>query len=594
MTETKNETRPQHAGRKTRALKLALCCLCLSLALWLRLAPTAAAPPPQSEVEHLLETLEQEQWADWQEPQNAAQKLAEMGSSAVNPIFKAMMASNSNRALYWMEYALYQMAERYATRLNEPQSPMPILIAALDDLHRPYDLRRLAGRLLGKLGDTRAVASLSKNLNDGRVAKDVAHALGQIKSAASRQALVARLTTLEGRREKSDALRLELIEALGQLGDARALPVLRRAASARETTVRSAAVEAMAHIRGAASVAALKQTAAREQDAQVKQALRLSFLRLGQPLPTALEQRADADIKTISCQGCHAQLYTDFITSAHNLKGQLTCVTCHGESIKHQDSYGSRPPDRPYAGATISPLCAQCHEQMNLPTLERAMSGRLRHTFAFRGRSKTSEAAHGETVTLTENFERGGARNWEAVNPTDWRIKRDGNNQVYALFRHFTNGVPRRPVQLSLLKTAAFTDLTFEVRVRRPELKSESLILVFGYQDETHFYYAHLSLDPSSKTLVHNGLFIVDGAPRRRIGTMDAAAILPDTNWHRIKIVRETSSGRIALYVDDATKPTLEALDHRFSWGRIGLGGFHELGDFDDIKITGLAVPGRQ
>jgi len=61
-----------------------------------------------------------------------------------------------------------------------------------------------------------------------------------------------------------------------------------------------------------------------------------------------------------------------------------------------------------------------------------------------------------------------------------------------------------------------------------------------------------------------------------------------------MKIVREVGSGRVAVFVDDESQPRLEAVDHRFRWGQIALGSFHETGDFDDITATGTRpIDGR-
>lgn len=468
----------QRRPRRADALKLVAGSVYVALMAVMGLGQASQSPPAPKptpvispEAARLLEILKQEQWADEQAPRLAAHELAEMGGEAARPIFRAMLGSSSNRALYWLEYALYRMAEQYVGRRDDARSPFTVFTATLDDPRESYDLRRLSARLLGKLGDGRAVTALGKNLSDRRVALDAARALGRIKTAESRQALVGRLAVADR------ALKLEIIEALGQLGDARALPALERVAASREAAARAAALEAMSRIRSPGTLA--RQS--RSQSSRTSRTSRTS-------------RRADAP---------------------------------------------------------------------------------------------------GKTRTYTENFESGAARNWEPVNPEDWRVLREGANRVYALTRPFTVGVPRRPIQISLLKDESFADFTLTCRVRRPDPKMRSLILVFGYQDETHFYYAHLSSDSSVKAPVHNGLFIVDGAPRRRIGTVEADAILPDTDWRRIKIVREAGTGRIALYVDDRPTPSLEVVDHRFQWGRIGLGSFNEVGSFDDLTVTGTRRSGQ-
>src|SRR5882672_1716877 len=224
-----------------------------------------AAQAEDPEVARLLATLKQEQWADWQVPQAAAHSLAEMGGPAVHPIFQAMLESESNRALYWMEYSLYRMAEQHAAGRDEAKSPLKIFMATLDDRRESYDLRRLAARLLGKLGDARAVPALGNNLPDQRVALQAARSLGQIKTASARWELVSHLGTA------NQTLKLEIIEALGQLEDAQALPALESAAASRTPEVRAAAVGAIARIRGQRTLTLLKQMVTHETNMQVRQ-----------------------------------------------------------------------------------------------------------------------------------------------------------------------------------------------------------------------------------------------------------------------------------------------------------------------------------
>ena len=538
------------------------------------------------EIKKLIGTLSREEWADWKVPHAAAQKLAELGRPAVRPLFDGMLGTNEIHAVHWMEFALYRLAGTYQGKKKDPRYPLPELTVTLDNDRESYDVRRLAARLMAKLGDAAAVPSLKKNASDPRVALDVTRSLGWIRSGSARDALVALLETADGDQKR------EAVFALGRLGDAAALPALESHAGSADTEFRSAVVEAIGKLQGGRSLEVLRRVAANENDPRVKRSLRLGFLRLGESLPSGLEQGVESDIKEISCQGCHAQLYTDFLISAHNQQAKLNCVTCHGESVVHQDSYGLEVPERTYAVEAVVALCAQCHDRRDLSAMERTFSGRLRHTFSYRGkcRERTSEerSVAGETLSYAEDFENGAALGWEPVNPTDWRVEveREGANRFYSLFKQFTHGVPRRPIQFSLLKGKNFTDFTLTCRVRRPNSKSTALILVFGYQDETHYYYAHFDMDDNADMWPHNGLFVVDGEPRRRIGTPKGVPLLPDTGWHKVKIVRRADTGSIALYMDDATKPVMEAVDHRYRWGQIGLGSFHGLGHFDDIQIT--------
>ena len=52
-------------------------------------------------------------------------------------------------------------------------------------------------------------------------------------------------------------------------------------------------------------------------------------------------------------------------------------------------------------------------------------------------------------------------------------------------------------------------------------------------------------------------------------------------------MVRDSKKGTIEIYFDDMKKPHMSAVDKTFGKGRIGLGSFDDMNDFDDIKICG-------
>jgi hypothetical protein len=143
--------------------------------------------------------------------------------------------------------------------------------------------------------------------------------------------------------------------------------------------------------------------------------------------------------------------------------------------------------------------------------------------------------------------------------------------------------VPRRPQQFARIKDINVGSFTLETRLRRQD---RSLLIAFNYADTLHFYYTHLSVDTGAKVDVHNGIFIVDGAPRRRIAGRDAAPALPDTNWHKVRVERDVNSGSIKVFVDDESEPRFSVIDTTFKCGQVGLGSFDETGDFTDVKLS--------
>jgi hypothetical protein len=112
------------------------------------------------------------------------------------------------------------------------------------------------------------------------------------------------------------------------------------------------------------------------------------------------------------------------------------------------------------------------------------------------------------------------------------------------------------------------------------------MLIAFNYVDTLHFYYTHLSVDTGAKVDFHNGIFMVDGAPRSRIAGKEAAPALPGTNWRKVRVQRDVNSGSIKVFVDDESQPLFSVVDNTFKCGQVGLGSFDETGDFADVKLT--------
>jgi hypothetical protein len=194
-------------------------------------------------------------------------------------------------------------------------------------------------------------------------------------------------------------------------------------------------------------------------------------------------------------------------------------------------------------------------------------------------------AAQGsEDITLQDDFPPGSLNRLEMPFPEDWVILKDGQLPYLHMLRPRDPGVPRRPLQFARLKGVTVGSFTLNVKARRLQ---RSVIVVFGYVDTLHFYYAHLSVDTGTKVAVHNGVFIVDGGERRRITGLTAPSALPDQSWHDVRIVRDVVSGSIQVFMDQQKLPLFSVVDRTFPCGQIGLGSFDETGDFAQVRLKG-------
>jgi hypothetical protein len=171
---------------------------------------------------------------------------------------------------------------------------------------------------------------------------------------------------------------------------------------------------------------------------------------------------------------------------------------------------------------------------------------------------------------------------WD-IDGGDWQI----SNGVLLLTKPGTPSGPiRRPATVAIFKTPPMQRVTIEAEIRCTtpvDVVYRDLQLIFGYESPTRFYYTHLSGITDD---VHNGVFLVDNADRRRIDSGRTPPVLKDQAWHRVRLERDGSSGRIQIYVDGATAPAFDLTDATIKTGRVGLGSFDDTGEFRNVVVT--------
>jgi hypothetical protein len=177
-------------------------------------------------------------------------------------------------------------------------------------------------------------------------------------------------------------------------------------------------------------------------------------------------------------------------------------------------------------------------------------------------------------------------KEWTLDGSGTWTI-RDG---LLVLVTAGKPGGPiRRPSALAIVNGPDLTDTTLEVDVRStaalpPVTPRRDALLVAGYQSPSRFYYVHLS---AARDDVHNGIFLVNEADRRRIDSRADITPLVDQAWHRVRLVRAAATGRLEVYVDDRTEPIMVAVDTTLGWGRVGVGSFDDTAEFRRVVVKG-------
>ena len=189
-------------------------------------------------------------------------------------------------------------------------------------------------------------------------------------------------------------------------------------------------------------------------------------------------------------------------------------------------------------------------------------------------------------VVFEDNFDDGFDK-WERTDDKTWEHRKDGGNGVVGITARNNSYKPkhRSPYHIALVKGVEVEDfeITFKVRSTKDTGNHRDCCVFFCHQDAEHFYYVHLGAKPDP----HSGqIMIVNDAPRKAM-TENKTGVPWDGGWHDVKVVRDSESGKISIYFDDMEKPIMETTDKTFGKGRVGIGSFDDMNEFDDFVVRG-------
>lgn len=200
--------------------------------------------------------------------------------------------------------------------------------------------------------------------------------------------------------------------------------------------------------------------------------------------------------------------------------------------------------------------------------------------------AEEAKTLHGLPLIFSEDFEKGRER-WEATDEKSWTHRKVEGNHVFGINRRESDYKTkvRSPFHIALIKDLEVADLvvTFRVRSTKDTGNHRDCCVFFNHQDAQNFYYVHLGARPDP----HSGqIMIVKDAPRVAITKNEKLTPWND-DWHQVKLVRDSVKGTIEIYFDDMKTPHMTATDKTFGKGRIGIGSFDDMNDFDDVRVYG-------
>lgn len=135
----------------------------------------------------------------------------------------------------------------------------------------------------------------------------------------------------------------------------------------------------------------------------------------------------------------------------------------------------------------------------------------------------------------------------------------------------------RSPYNIALLIKHQVKDFILDLELQQTgkEYGHRDMCVFFGFQDRSHFYYAHIA----SKTDDHaHNVFIVNDKPRAKISSETTPGHTWTDQWHKVRLTHNSGDGTTRVFVDDLEKPIMLARDTTFDWGYVGIGTFDDTG----------------
>lgn len=178
---------------------------------------------------------------------------------------------------------------------------------------------------------------------------------------------------------------------------------------------------------------------------------------------------------------------------------------------------------------------------------------------------------------------------WRLNVPGNWEVREENGERALYLLAPGPPGKVRAPTSWALLQHEV-CDFVLTGRLRclaDPDNPNRDMVLIFHFQDASHFYYVHFSATSDG---LHNIIGLVNGSDRVKINLEAAGrstARLTDKTYYEFKLTYAANTGRIQAYLGDMQDPILTAQDKTLECGLVGVGSFDDTGSFDNIMLWG-------
>ena len=204
-----------------------------------------------------------------------------------------------------------------------------------------------------------------------------------------------------------------------------------------------------------------------------------------------------------------------------------------------------------------------------------------------RSAEKESQAEDSYEVVYEQDFDGGDVlEDFQFSDPKAWKTgKTEEGNGFLDLFGSSQYAPPHtspRNIALLVDKKVKNFVLDLELQQTGKEYGHRDMCVFYNFEDPAHYYYTHIASKTDDRA--HN-VFIVDGKARTKVSHKTTEGHKWTDGWHHVRIVRNADTGKIAVYVDDMSKPVMEAVDKTLQWGYVGIGSFDDTGRVRHMKL---------
>lgn len=186
---------------------------------------------------------------------------------------------------------------------------------------------------------------------------------------------------------------------------------------------------------------------------------------------------------------------------------------------------------------------------------------------------------------------------WSFLNPGLWRVGVEGHRRFLQMAYPPDlppQGGPQRPSEYAMFNAYQFRSFALTCRLRvdsAPRDEGNNACVIFGWRDDRHFYYVHLSnvYGELSNTVVR----VEGGTARSLIPLIDRREpAFTDQDWHKVDVLRDANTGSIEVYVNafsEDAQPLFSVTDRTYEWGHIGFGACRDHASFAGVEFEGEA-----